>query len=230
MAEDPANDVENSETTEVDSSVDTENAQDSGSEESTTEEQKTEASVPYERFKETNENYKQYKARVEELEKQIAENKQTHTSPQTQDQNPQAELIKKQLTELGFVTREEQQAELKRQQEDARVQQELSRLETKYDGKDGTPKFSRKNVIDYALKNQIGNIELAYKALHEKELIDWQIKKAVSGSSGIKSESSDGSGVSNIGTSNDDLKSQISQGGEAGKQALHTFLKRQMSK
>lgn len=155
----------------------------------------------------------QYKARLAELEKKAQE-------PALDDQS---RAVKEQLTKMGFITREEQAAELKRQSEDNRVQQELSRLETTFDGKDGKPKFDRNEILDFALERQIGDLETAYKAKHWDTLVDWHIKQASSKTKGIKTEASDGSGSSEAGTTDTDLKAAIARG---DRNALRTFVKR----
>lgn len=137
--------------------------------------------------------------------------------------DPQTTAVKEQLRQMGFITREEQEAELKRREEDSRVQSELSRLETTYDGKDGRPKFSRQEIIDFALEKQIGDLEAAYKAKHWESLVDWHIKNASSKTRGVKTEASDGSGSAEAGTTDSDLKGAAIRG---DKNALHTLLKR----
>lgn len=140
-----------------------------------------------------------------------------------EDADPQTKAVKEQLNQMGYLTREELAAELKRKEEDNRVQAELSRLETTFDGKDGRPKFDRQEIIDFALEKQIGDLEAAYWAKHRESLLDWHIKNATSKSKGIKTEASDGSGSAEAGTTDTDLKEAAAQG---DKRALHTLLKR----
>jgi hypothetical protein len=137
--------------------------------------------------------------------------------------DPNKEAIKEQLKQLGFVTREEQEAELRRREEDARVDRELSQLESKYNGSDGRPKFDRSKILDYAIKNGIGNAEIAYKAMHESALTDWAVKHAMEKTRGVSSEGSDGSGSQEVGTTTEDLKAGIRQGDRS---ALRSFIRR----
>lgn len=177
--------------------------------------------VPYERFSEVNTKAKELEAKIQELEKRF--------EPKV-DADPQQEQIKESLRqiapllkEMGFVSKDQ----LEQEKEDNQVQAEISALENKFNGSDGRPKFVKEDVIKYALSNKIGSVEAAYKLKHEKELIDWQIARAIEKGKGIKTESSDGSGSSEVGTTNDDLREAIKGG---NKSALHTFLKRQITK
>lgn len=181
----------------------------------TEEEQK----VPYSRFKEVNEKAK----RVEELEARL---KELESKPQeVTPENEQEKALKETFKNLGFVSREELQAEKQRQVEDAQLDKTLTQLETKYDGKDGRPKFSRKEIFDfYQSSGRISSDpEVLYKTMHEKEIINWNIQQAISKSKGVKSESSDGSGSANTGVTSDDLRAAAKSG---DKDALRTYLKR----
>lgn len=145
------------------------------------------------------------------------------------DQNPatapdsQTEAIKAQIKAMGFVSQEEINAKLEEKEQDARVDRELSTLESKYDGKDGRPKFDRTKVLHFAVDNGIAKAEIAYKALHDKELTDWAIQQAVTKTRGIKTEGSDGSGSSQVGTTNEDLRAAIAKGDRS---AVRTLIKR----
>jgi hypothetical protein len=165
-------------------------------------------------------NYWAEKAR--KAEKELAELRKQQAAPAA-PADPSQDAIKEQLKRLGFVTREEQEAELARREEDARVDRELSSLEGKYDGKDGRPKFDRTKVLDYAIKNGIGNAEVAYKAMYESALTDWAIKHAMEKTRGTQSEGSDGSGSQEVGTTTEDLKAGIRQGDRS---SLRSFIRR----
>jgi len=178
--------------------------------------------VPYQRFREANEKAKLLEPLQEEVN-QLRKEIETYKATNQPEVDPKVELVKEQLKNLGFVTKDEQEAELKRREEDARVASELSRLETSIDGSDGRPKFERKEVIDFALKHQIGDLEAAYEKLHRDELIDWHVQQAIAKSKGIKTEASDGSGSSQVGATDSDLKEAIRKG---DKSALRTYLKR----
>ena len=57
---------------------------------------------------------------------------------------------------------------LRQKDDDDALKQELTRLESTYDGSDGRPKFDKNKVIKFALDRQIGDPEAAYKILNEK--------------------------------------------------------------
>lgn len=178
--------------------------------------------VPYTRFSEKNEEAKYWKERATKFE-QDAQASQTATPTPTAQPSASDQAVKNQLKGLGFITKEEQEAELVRRDDDAKVREQLVRLEGKYGGKDGRPKFNRDKVINHALDNKISNLEMAYKDLHEKKLMDWHVKQALTKTKGTKAEKSDGSGSGQAGTTSQDLRSAIREG---DKGALRTYLKR----
>jgi len=194
--------------------------------EATTTEVKPEVSeddrpVPYSRFKEVNERSKQYEVKLQEVEKRLSEmDKSTPIDPQEQQ-------VKNLLNQYGYLSRDEFQTELdKREQrlrEDAQVSQELARLEQKYDGKNGLPKFDRKKVVEFALDQRLANPEVAYKTMFEKEYLNWHIQQATDKSKGVKTESSDGSGAQSAGPSSKDLMGEAIKGDD---QAFDTLIKR----
>lgn len=160
--------------------------------------------------------------RARKAEKELAALKATETRVPA---DPNQEQIKAQLKALGFTTREEMDRELAQREQDARIDRELTQLESKFSGSDGRPKFDRNKVLDYAIQNGIANPEIAYKAMHEKEIMDWAVKQAVTKTQGVKTEGSDGSGSTQVGTTNEDLKASIAAGDQS---ALRTYLKRLM--
>ena len=46
------------------------------------------------------------------------------------------------------------------------------KLEEKYNGDDGLPKYDRQEVWDFAVKNGFGNLEMAYKSMYFDEFVD----------------------------------------------------------
>jgi hypothetical protein len=219
------NDVNNqAETTAADSSISEQPAQDQSQATATTPVDDLESkTVPYSRFKEVidknHETVTQLQSRLDQLERS--------TAPKA-EQNPQIEQVKQQLKALGFVSKDEVDQMTKQQQENARVAAQLEKLEGTYDGKDGRPKFNRTEVIKYALDKGIMDPELAYKTMHEKDLLDWHIQKAISNAGGTRSEASDGSGSAHAaGTANADLK-QAAISGDAS--ARRTLIKRLLEK
>jgi len=201
-----------------DSSTETETTTDTA-EVTTSPETEVQKAVPYERFKEVNELAKEgpnLKKELEELRKSL------NPAPAV---DPQTEQAKQYLKNLGFVSKEDVEREIRQRDEDSKVEQELSRLENEWNGKDGRPKFDRKQVIDYCIKNGIGNPEVGFKALKEQDLINFHVQQAIARSKGVKTEASDGSGSTQVGVTNDDLKEAAMKG---DKTALRTLIKRQV--
>lgn len=173
--------------------------------------------VPYERFKEVNDSLRELKNQYKTIETRLPQ-------PAQPKVDPEIEQAKKALASLGYAPKEdvvkEIRAELLREREDMQMAQTLSTLEDKYSGKDGMPKFSRTQVIDFAIKNEIGNPEVAYKQLNEKAIIDWHIKSAIASSKGTKSEGSDGSGSQGVGTTDEDLRQAVAKGDSGARKLL----------
>lgn len=178
--------------------------------------------VPYSRFKEVNERSKQYEAKLKEVEDRLAAMDKTSTPV-----DPQEQQVKTLLNQYGYLSRDEFQAELDKREarlrEDTAVQQELARLETKYDGKNGLPKFDRKKVVEFALDRRLADPEVAYKTLFEKEYLNWHIQHANDKSKGVKTESSDGSGAQPAGATNQDLMDEAMKGDD---KAFDTMIRR----
>lgn len=185
--------------------------------------------VPYSRFKEVNDKYRETTKTVTELETKLRELEAKAQAPAA---TPEQGNLREQLKQAGYLTREEMEAalarrdlEVKQRELDQALESNLKELEKEYPGTDGRPKFSRREVLDFGLKQGIYDPAIAYEVLHKKEITNWHIAQAATKSKGVKSETSDGSGSSQAGTTNDDLKKAIEQG---DKSALRTFLKRQM--
>ena len=200
-AETPSVENETAETTEVE----------------TPEESKVSKSVPYERFAEVNNNYKKLESRLAEIESKREETKVV---------DPQEQVVKTQLDkylkEMGYVSKED----LARQEADKALQNQVETLKSKYDGKDGKPKFKYEDVLDYAEKNLIGNLEIAYQQKHQAELIDFAVKTALGKTKGVKSEVSDGSGSQEVGTTQGDLREAALSGDS---DAMKALIKRSIS-
>jgi hypothetical protein len=174
--------------------------------------------VPYDRFKEKNEEAKRLK---EELERIQLQQQQPQTQQQQNSNLDQEQVVKEQLKRMGFISKDE----LEMAEADRKLDTTLEKLESKYDGKDGSPKFKRSEVLQHARDNMIGNLETAYRDKYQTQLLDLAVKRALGKTPGTKSEVSDGSGSATAGTSNGDLKSAVAKGDE---DALMTFIKRQI--
>jgi len=173
--------------------------------------------VPYERFSEVNSKYKKLEREVEELK--------ADRTPKTPP-NPQEVEVKEKLNtmmkDLGYVSKED----LDRQRADDALKSQVADLKSKYDGKDGRPKFDYIKSLEFAEKNLIGNLDVAYKMMNEAKLTDWAVKQALGKTKGTKSEVSDGSGSANVGTSQEELRSLAAKG---DKDAMNTLVKRALS-
>ena len=156
--------------------------------------------------------------KYKKLEAELAELKAGRVEPKVED--PKEAVIKQEFSriakELGFVSKED----LARQEADKALQDQVKALQSKYDGKDGRPKFKYEDVLDYAEKNLIGNLEIAYQQKHQAELIDFAVKTALGKTKGVKSEVSDGSGSQEVGTTQGDLKEAALSGDSEARMAL----------
>lgn len=222
MPEDMAQDVTQvEETTEAssaenqtDETIQEETQDDSGS---------TSKTVPYERLQEVINSKNELKGEIDRLRAEFAKIQQNKVDSPTDPPNPQEETVKQQLNkylkELGYVSKEE----LEQKEADRQLEQTIDSLSGKYNGKDGRPKFEKNKVLEYAQKNLIGNLEIAYKQMHEAELIDFAVKQALGKTKGVKSESSDGSGSTQVGTTQSDLLEAAKDGDS---DAISTLIKR----
>lgn len=213
---DEAQDVQTVEETTETPSVETETT----TSEESTEETKT---VPYDRFREVIDSRKELEAKIAELESKVS----TFTpKPAAAPPNPQEEAVKQQLDkylkDLGYVNK----AELEQKEADKQLSDTISSLESKYNGSNGLPKFERSKILKYAQDNLIGNLEIAYKQMNEAAIMDARIKEALGKTKGVKSEVSDGSGSSNVGTTDNDLKTAATRG---DRDALKTLIKRTLN-
>lgn len=190
-----------------------------------TETSKVSESVPYDRFAEVNSKNKRLEEEINEIRESLKELKtpKETAAPQTTDPAvaQQEALIREQLKKMGFVSKEE----IQQIEEDRKLDSTMSQLEQKYSGKDGKPKFNRRDILEYARDNQIGNLEAAYKLKYQAELIDAAIKEATSKTKAVKSESSDGSGAQNAGTTNQDLIAAAKKGDRS---SILSLIKRQL--
>jgi len=107
-------------------------------------------SIPYDRFAEVNEKAKKYEAELAELRAQQEEAQRLASmTPDEQAQQQQLEVAKETLKKLGFVTKEEQQKIMQEEKAANMFISECNRLEGKYDGSDGMPRFVATEVAAY---------------------------------------------------------------------------------
>lgn len=205
------------------------------------EEQKT---VPYDRFKQVNDEFRQTSQTVQQLQQELQMIKMQQQLAQQSYQQPQApvnqeevqqkQAIKQQLQpfideiakENGWVSRKEIEA----QEQEKRVNAEITTMSSKYTGKDGKPAFDEKAVIKHAIDNGFNNLEKAYKDMHESELINWHVQQAIQKSKGIVTESSNSTGSQQVGVTDDDLLKAASAGDEKAQLAYNKRILQGMRK
>lgn len=178
--------------------------------------------IPYSRFKEKVDEANELKARLDKLEAERVVKPTEIVAPQV---DPETQKVQETIAKLGFVSRQELEQMNQIAREDMELDKTFATLEAKYDGSDGRPKFSRKEIIDYYVKSDkvAKDPEVLYKLKHEKELTNWAIQQASKNSTGVKSEVSDGSGSKNTGTDLEDLRKAAMSGSQEDRL---TYLKR----
>lgn len=203
--------TEQAETTAEASSA--ENQTEVATQEATPEKRQPTKVVPYDRFESVVKTKQQLEAELAEL----------RANRGTEQPFNQEQVIKQQLdkylSDMGYVKKEV----LEEKEADRKLEESIKSLSQKYDGKDGRPKFDREKALQYAADNLIGNLEVAYKQMHEAELLDYAIKQATGRIKPTKTEVSDGSGSSQIGETQNDLLSSAKAGDE---DAMRTLIKR----
>lgn len=164
-------------------------SQDDTEDSSLEEESKT---VPYERFKEVNEQAK----RARELEAQVAELKakaevldrfEKAFKPEA-PKDPRLEQADKTLRDMGYVRKEDVDKLVEDRIQASRVEDafmsQISELEKKYDGKNGLPKFDPKEVAKFMDENPFykdangyPDVEKTFKAMYLDEFADGTAKQ-----------------------------------------------------
>ena len=140
-------------------------------------------SIPYDRFAEVNEKAKKYEAELAELKaKQEESERLASMTPDEQAQQQQLEVAKETLKKLGFVTKEEQQKMAQEEKAANMFISECNRLEGKYDGSDGMPKFVATEVAGYmdelAKTGQfVSDPETAYKLKNLDQIAEAKAKQ-----------------------------------------------------
>jgi len=67
--------------------------------------------------------------------------------------------------------------------QDRELKQSFTNAETKYDGKDGYPKFDRSQVTSFMIESQVYDPEKAYLLMNQASIIDAEVRKALKGKS-----------------------------------------------
>lgn len=124
---------------------------------------------------------KESEERVKELETKVTE-KVPMPPAVAQDTSPEAQKIINQLESLGFTRKEALEEKIKTIESQIELNSEHNRLRGEYDGSDGRPQYDKAKVERYMRDRAIFDPEVAYKAMHEAELLDWHLKKTEAGS------------------------------------------------
>ena len=138
--------------------------------------------IPYERFQEVNEKAKKYEAELAQLKSQQEEAQRlANMTPDQQLQEQQLAQAKEALRKMGFITKEEQQKALQEEKAANMFIAECNRLEGRYDGKDGMPKFVAREMAEFmdelASKGQyISDPETAYKLRYIDDIAEAKAK------------------------------------------------------
>lgn len=117
------------------------------------------------------ENLKATQDKLAALEQRLAPPSNTTNSPVTQKT---VEYLKS----LGFTQKAEVDAQVQAVRDRMALDTEHMRLSGEYDGADGRPAYNQTEIEKFMRDQGIYNPEVAYKAMHEAELLDWSMKKA----------------------------------------------------
>lgn len=118
---------------------------------------------------------------VKELENKLAEVSQTKTPepvPGKTEMTPEMQKAADQIASLGFPNEDALNKKLQQLEDRLLLDTEHGRLETKFDGSDGRPKYDKREIEKFMRERAVYNPEIAYEQLYKKELLDFEIKQA----------------------------------------------------
>ena len=98
---------------------------------------------------------------------------------ETVDRTPEVESAVRRLSQVGIATDEKVERLVDQKLSGLIYQQELNRLENKFSGEDGLPKFDRDEYEDYLGRHpQYRNYapEDVYQKMYEPEIIEWKVQ------------------------------------------------------
>lgn len=133
--------------------------------------------VPYERFQDVNEKYKQ-------LQKDFADYKENKSKQEPDDEETIEE--KERLKKAGFVSKEE--LELKefqdrenqiKQEQQLALDREVKSLEKEFDWSDWLPKFDKEKVLERWANNEVYDPRSAFIVMHLPQIIDHFVKQKI---------------------------------------------------
>ena len=139
--------------------------------------------IPKDRLDEVIAERNELRQKMQEVERQKAEQERlANMTPDEKYQAEQLEVAKQTLQKLGFVTKEEQERMAQEQKAANMLISECNRLEGKYDGSDGMPKFVATEVAAYmdevAKTGQfISDPETAYKLKNLDQIAEAKAKQ-----------------------------------------------------
>lgn len=133
-------------------------------------------------------NKKSAEARINELTAELRttqdelrgmkEERKVPTPPPDRPVTPEVQKAVGALRDLKFVQEDDLNKKIQEIEDRLALNTAHLRLEGSYDGSDGRPKYEKSAVEGYMRQNGVYNPEVAYKAMHETELLDWALKKA----------------------------------------------------
>lgn len=138
------------------------------------------------RFKEVLSRAKTAEEKQAQLERELAELKQQFTARQektgddefSEEEIKALERIEKGLAKRGFVKKDD----LSSESFQIRLERDLDRLNEKYDGSNGMPKFVADEVYAFAKKRGLEkDLESAYKLMNYDALVEHEAKKRSQG-------------------------------------------------
>lgn len=131
------------------------------------------------RAKSAEEKQTQLEQELNELKKQVsARQEKTGEDDFTDEELRALERIEKGLSKRGFV----RSADLQNESFQLRLERDFQRMNEKYDGSNGLPKFVADEVFAFAKRNGMeNNLESAYKLMHYDTIIDVEAKKRSQG-------------------------------------------------
>lgn len=175
--------------------------------ESAVEEQKSEPTVPYSRFKEKVDEVNRLKA--DRSAKTLTNEESEQASPERADQDQSGAVdfgkLKKQLQDEGFVTRRDQERE-------NRIS-EAKQLIKEFDGKNGLPAFDIEEVTAFMKDKRIyGSYRDAYNLMHQEEILSKRIEEAKKVGTGVTKPKGGDTAFSNAPSGDGELtRSQIAK-------------------
>ena len=139
----------------------------------------------YSGFTKKSQAVKEYEEKIAELEGEIA-TKNTPALPEDEEQAiRQAKeaarkigiVLKDDLDTLGYVKKDEYGSLYSQQRSGEKILEDVRKMESEIDGKDGRPAFDSEKVLEFMKENNISNPTIAYKLQNEEALDAWKESK-----------------------------------------------------